>query len=949
MQLRWADCRVDLAARTLERGGKAVRAQPLTFDLLALLLRHRGRVVSDAHLRAQLWPDVVVGDAALRQALKEVRRAIGDDDRSQRQIETVRGLGLRFVAPVEIAGAAEASFVGREELIAILEGLLDAAGASVGGVALLSGSAGIGKTALLAEIAARAEARGWRVLTGWARAGAESDAYALWTEVAEALGVALTAHSPELPASGGISESQRYARFRELQRALLAAARAQPLLVALDDLQFADRESLALLRFVAPALRAARVFLVGTHRTLAPGDEHTRELAALAAEAMTRALTLRGLDASELRALVRTRLGAPLGDGAADALASRTGGSPLLALEAVRAFAPTSAQAATLSAAQIEASVLPGVVPLVRRRLAALGAGTRRVLHAASVAGAPFDIELVRASAGCAVGEAEDALRDAERGGLVERGETGAWRFAHPLFAEAVADDLASSGEGATAALHRLALAALESRPERDAFRLASHAFGARSALSPAATVAHLRRAARGAWRMHAVEDAEAWQQRAVEIAESSDLPPLELCDLLLELGDLTVASRGTPSARVPFDRAARIARDLGDAKRLSRAALGYAHRALSLHAADVTLAWLRAAYAAPSGDPSLEARVATRLGAALLESAPLEREDGARLLAEGVARARRGGDTLTLARVLADQSICFFSASGPETALALAREVASCGRHAGDIEIEFRGLAEVTTVQLERGDRAGFDEAFADCEELVRRAPIPYAQGMTHGVAALRALIAGQIDEASAAMDAADTHARATGSLGSGVVAGLQRFQLARERGGLAPLLPALDQARAHLPNLPGLAAIAGLAHGLCGKRARAREAAEALALSLDALPQDRTRLATLAVGAELAYLARSTALASALEPHLTPFAALHGVAGIAATYWGSLAHALGFVGLALGRRSVAIRQFERALRAHEALGAPAWSRRSAEMLGVVRGTARGSVRLVS
>jgi hypothetical protein len=552
-------------------------------------------------------------------------------------------------------------------------------------------------------------------------------------------------------------------------------------------------------------------------------------------------------------------------------------------------------------------------------------------------------------AAGCARGEAERALREAERGGLVERGDTGAWRFAHPLFAEAVAEDLASLGEGATAALHRLALAALESRPERDAFRLASHAFGARSALSPAAAVDHLRRAARAAWRMHAVEDAEAWQQRAVEIAERSDFPPLELCDLLLELGDLTVASRGTPSARVPFDRAARIARDLGDPTRLSRAALGFAHRALSLHATDVTLAWLRAAHAAPSGDPTLEARVTVRFGAALLESAPAERDDGVRLLAEGVARARRHGDALTLARVLADQSISFFSASGPEAALALAREVASCGRHAGDIEIEFRGLAEVTTVQLERGDRAGFDEAFGDCEELVRRAPIPYAQGMTHGVAALRALLAGRLEDANAAMAAADTHARATGSLGSGVVAGLQRFQLAREGGGLAALLPALDQARAHLPNLPGLAAIAGLAHGLCGKRAQASEAAHALATCLDALPHDRTRLATLAVGAELAYLARSAPLAAALEPLLAPFAELHGVAGIAATYWGSLAHALGFVALVLGRRNAAARGFERALRAHEALGAPVWSRRSAEMLALARGVSPGAVRLVS
>jgi DNA-binding winged helix-turn-helix (wHTH) protein/tetratricopeptide (TPR) repeat protein len=947
VQFRFADCELDLDARTLLRSGRPVRMQALTFDLLALLLRHRGRVVSDAFLREQLWPDVAVGDTSLRQVLKEARRAIGDDGRAQAAIETLRGRGVRFVAKVETSGAPEAAFVGRGELIAALERALDEAGSGAGCVALLSGSPGIGKTAVLAELVGRAEVRGLHTLQGWGRAGSESDAYSLWTEVAERLLVPISSPaSGEVPASGGISESQRFARFREFQRKLSAAAQERPLLVALDDLQFADRESLALLRFLAPTLRTARVCIVGTMRPLAAGDEHTRALAALAAEGATRVFELRGLDADELRALVRARLGDLLTEEAAAGLAARTGGSPLLALEVVRTLATNVAPAEPLSAARIEASVLLGLVPLVRRRLGVLDEITRRVLHAAAAVGQPLDLEVACAAAECTRAELAQALQAATRAGLVELASDGGWRFAHPLFAEAVVEDLESRGEAASSALHLRAMKKIEARAARDPFRLASHALRAASALPPAVLADHLRGAARAAWQVHAVADAESWQERAVEVAERAQLPPLELCDLLLELGELCVASSGVLNARVPFERAARIARDLGDSRRLARAALGFAHRALALDALEPMLTWLRTALAAPSHDAGLDARVAARLGAEL--SMGSERAEGERLLAEGVRRARQLGDALTLARVLADQSIVYFTPANPDGALTLAREVASCGRHAGDVEIEFRGLAEITTVQLERGDRSGFDEAFRDCEAFVARTPIPYAAGMTHGAAAQRALLDGRLEDARASMAAASVHARPTGDLGFGVVAGLQRFLLARETGELAPLLPVLDQARTHLPRLPGLAALAGLAHGLCGNPEPARAAAAALLAQLDELPVNRTRMATLAVGAELAHHARSAPLASALAPLLAPFAQSHAVAGIAATYWGSIEHALGFVALAQGRAAEAARHFERALRAHDALQAPAWSARSAEMLAAARG-ARGGVRLVS
>lgn len=944
MKFQWANCRLDTESRTLLRGGEPVPTQALPFDLLALLLRHRGRVLSDAYIRRTLWPDVRVSDASLRQVVKAARRAIGDDGRTQTAIETVRGRGLRFVAPVTNEGGAGARFVGRADVLAALERELDEAESGRGGVTLLAGRAGIGKSSTLGEIVGRAVARGWRVLEAWGRPGAESDPCALWAGVVGALGVPLLAEaSAALPPSAGVSDASRFAHFRTLEAALACAAREQPMLLCFDDLQLADHESLALLRFLAPAVRGMRLRIVGGHRPVPQDDVRMHALAALAADSAASAFELRGLDSSEIRSLVAVRLGTQLSREAAEALAAQADGSPLLALEVARALLASGAALAPAGPEQIAASVALGIVPLVRRRLAPLDPATRRALHAAATLGDPFEAAPVAAVADLASDGVERALREAERASLIERHGPHGWRFAHPLFAEAVAEDLSALGGDAETALHVRVFEALDAARGPDPFRVATRALRARAHLAPAVIVDRLRRAALAALRLFAVADAQSWQQRAVDVAEAAGFPPLERCDLLLELGALTIPNAGVIDARRHFDRAARIARDHGDGVRLARAALGYAHRAFVIDAQESVLVWLRAAHATPCGDDALEARVAARLGAELLTASPADRAAAERLLRDGVERTRRLGQPLDVARALADQSIATFGPADPRAAIALAVEVASCGRHAGDAEIEFRGLAEVATLHLELGDRAGLDVAIEVCADFAQRVPVPYMRGVVHGMEAMRALLDGRLDDASAAMDEADRFARSTGSLGFGVIAGLQRFLLARERGGLAVLAPIVDQFRARFPQVPGLGAVAGVVHARCGNDASADDAADRLLAGLDALPFDRTRLATLAVGAELAYLVRSAPLAEALDPLLAPFSALHAAVGNAACYFGSIAHAQGYTAAARGRIAGALAHFARARDAHQAIGSPPWVERSADAAAEIRRRARG------
>lgn len=97
---RFNDVEIDPACREIRRAGVAVHLEPQAFDLLLLLIEHRDRMVSKADLLDGVWGHRFLSEANLTTRIKEARRAIGDDGASQHTIQTVRGRGYRFVAPL---------------------------------------------------------------------------------------------------------------------------------------------------------------------------------------------------------------------------------------------------------------------------------------------------------------------------------------------------------------------------------------------------------------------------------------------------------------------------------------------------------------------------------------------------------------------------------------------------------------------------------------------------------------------------------------------------------------------------------------------------------------------------------------------------------------------------------------------------------------------------------
>lgn len=100
MNVRFADCVLDADARSVCRGTEAVHLSPKAFDLLTVLIAHRGRALSKAELLEQVWPDVFVSDASLARVVREIREALGDSAQDAHIVRTVHRYGYAFAAIV---------------------------------------------------------------------------------------------------------------------------------------------------------------------------------------------------------------------------------------------------------------------------------------------------------------------------------------------------------------------------------------------------------------------------------------------------------------------------------------------------------------------------------------------------------------------------------------------------------------------------------------------------------------------------------------------------------------------------------------------------------------------------------------------------------------------------------------------------------------------------------
>jgi tetratricopeptide (TPR) repeat protein len=406
-------------------------------------------------------------------------------------------------------------------------------------VVLVEGEPGIGKTRLVEELAAHAVARGTAVHWGRAYEGGMAPAFWPWLPLLRALADRLDDRSLLAPELAGVieaggahdagatrSDHTRFRFFDAVVRLVTATSLEQPLMLVLEDLQWADLPSLELLTFVGGQLAAEPVLLVGTVRELEVGrnDAVVEALAALSRAQAARRISLGGLSHLATAHLVEAASTSTVEPDVIAAIQDRSEGNPFFATELARLVVAERDRDAALGAVAAGGDIPSGVRDVVRRRLALLPEATLRLLQTAAVMGRDIDLDLlVEAS-----GEPLDSVLDGVDPAVVQRllapvpDRPSTFRFAHALVREVVADDVSALRR---ARIHLRVAEALEATVgELDdaAEILAEHLWAAAPIGVGQRAARALERAAEVAVRRFAFESAEGMLERAVQLRRTA-------------------------------------------------------------------------------------------------------------------------------------------------------------------------------------------------------------------------------------------------------------------------------------------------------------------------------------------------------------------------------------------------------------------------------------------
>jgi DNA-binding winged helix-turn-helix (wHTH) protein len=967
----FGDYELDEERFELRRGESAVELQPKALELLLHLVRNREQVVSKAELLAAVWADSVVTDGSLARAVSLARRAIGDRGTEPALIATVARRGYRFQAPVRESArrpvrvppvaardADPASrYIGRGELLARLEALLDAALRGCGRILFLAGEAGIGKTRTAEVLAERARHAGAEVATAWGLDG-DDPTYLTWTRVLRALARAMPEALAALPAAQRSDlarlvpelgraddpvpasalrdgESVRFQIFEGVQTFLARAASLRPVALFLDDLHAADAESIWLLEYIGHTLAALPVAVVVTCREedAARAPQRARALERLLRLTSLERWPLAGLSAEEIHEFVRARVGKDPEPALVGALERKTAGNPLLLGESLRSLEARGLLGSSRDAGAWDALLPRGIEHLLHPKLQHLSHGALEVLACAAAIGVEVDRRLL---ARCLGGDSklDLALREAHDAALLyaRAASSGRLRFAHVLVRDALYAELVPAGDRRRA-LHARIAAALDETSEPSADSLAErahHACEAAPLVDPGHAIELARAAGNQAARLHDSERAAAWYQRALAVLELGVAAAAEThVALYLGLGAAQVRTVGLDRARATCRAAVDHARSSGRSDLFASAVLGFAHRPTANgHGDREVIDLLEEAARTPPADEALRIRVLSRLAGELRYAEP-ERAEA--LIDGAVASARQLGDTAVLAQALDDATYVRWSPADPESWIALNGEVARVARAANDLELVLDGQKGRVTGFLELGDVAAVDREIRACERTADVLRTPYARWLCAAMRAMRVLLDGDLELAERCIGESLRLGERVDAPEVKLELQLQFLYLRAEQGRGNEIEAAMRSQGELFPDAPAWRA--ALARVLIGmdRASDARSELERLARRQFAdVPRDRGWLPTLAFAAEVACATGDAHSAGIVERLLAPYARLAVVAGSGLVYYGSVSHHLGLLAAAQSRWDAAVARFEFALAAEASAGAHIWEART-------------------
>jgi DNA-binding CsgD family transcriptional regulator/tetratricopeptide (TPR) repeat protein len=692
--------------------------------------------------------------------------------------------------------------VDRGAELAALDAALARAASGEPAVALLAGEAGIGKTRLAGEAAARAEAAGALVLRGaCVELGGEGLPFAPIVDALRALVQSVESERldpllgpsradlarllPQLDPVGPAQplESGTTARlFDSLLGLVGRLAAEQPLVLLIEDLHWADRSTLDLLAFLVRALRDERVLVILTYRS----DElHRRHplrplLAELDRQRRVERCELRRFDRAGVAAQLAGILGERPGDALVERVFVRSEGNAFLVEELVDL------------ARDGGGDVLPeSLRDVLLARTDRLSDAARHVLQVGAVGGRRVQHALLKAVADLPDGELDAALREAVEHHVLEV-DGDAYAFRHALLRDAIDDDLLP-GEGVR--LHAAYAEALPAQPGASAGELAHHLYAAHD-LAGALPVT--LDAAREAAAAYAHAAAQGHLERALEVW--SRVPDAEARTGTDRLGVLERAIRAAAYAGNEDRAVALIDQALGEVDRSAepvRTALllerrGFLVRSLGR---DLGVGELREAVALLPPEPTRErAIVLSSLALALCQTSS---ESGVALAREAVAAARAAGARREEASALSSLGIALSYDGQLDEALATLDESRQIALETGEIDEMLRAYINLADANTSAGRHERAVDVAGEGIELARQHGFLRSRGaFLMGNQAESLMRLGRWREAervlddAMAIDVTGVHAASLGLIQAELAVAQGRYPEADEHAGAAARL---------------------------------------------------------------------------------------------------------------------------------------------------------------
>jgi class 3 adenylate cyclase len=914
---------------------------------------------------------VVLSEASANAVRDEIRDGLGLVDLGEHRLRgvampqhvyqlTIAGLRNAFpplqsvdafpgsVTPTGPFAPGDEELVDREVELGLLEDAWTRAREGVRQVALVAGEPGIGKTRLAAELSARASSQGGVVLYG----RCDEEAIVPYQPFVEALRDNVAAFSPAMlherlhgleqdlarlfpELLGRLSaqpqsmpsdpESERYRLFEAVTGLVTGIIATQSVVLLLDDLHWADKPTLLLLRHIVRAVRDAPLLIVVCYREMELAREHplTKLVTDLRREPFVTWLGLAGLSEVESRTLLQGLARGAVGASLSAALHRETGGNPLFLEELLRHLIETDrahlGDGETEEAVDLASFDVPeGVRDVVARRLRRLPSPVNDVLSVAAVIGVEFDAALIaRTTAEGPIEDVFDALDQATEARLVrdDPRRLGRYAFSHALIRQAVYKAL---GTARRAQLHERVGAAMEQ--EHDGFRsaaLAQHFTQAIPLIGAAKAIEYTTKAGHEAVDDLALEDAVAHFERALELLdEHGPRDEAGRIELLTDLAEALIFVDETAGIDAAL-RAVDAARANGSPEQFGRAVAVFAqpNSAALLHPTRVGRLLDEAQQQLGDADRCLRARLMA-LEAFKYSAYQLHGRDGRALAERAVQLARDAADAPTLTTALFARAISLESTAQTIERVALGEELVSLGRAGGGrmAMAATHGLRVLAGVHLEVGDADSLTSTIAELARIGEDLRWLPALVFAAQWRATQALLEGRFGDVPACWNDMRQYARAYPAVAE--IGAQQAFYLARERGELAAVLRPLERIDAGSSGSLYVPAMVALGRLETGDETVAVSTVSSL--TVEDLRRGETESgwsAVLALLAEVAVRGRCTTQAALLYDLLGLFAGrlLTTVIGLACL--GAAERYQGMLSSTLGRWDDAEAHFEHAL----------------------------------